>query len=164
MPTVDLAARTALYRLFDEAGQLLYVGIAVEPRVRWGVHAREKTWWPQVARRDVEWLPDRVSAEAAEVAAIVSEAPRYNVAHSMTRQRGDAKTEYRRLYAAVPRQVRIATQAWRDFGLATKAAGTTRATVIRELIRWYLREPGARMPERPARQTWEAPEAAESKE
>lgn len=158
MPKVDLAARTAVYRLFDAEAQLLYVGVAVDPRVRWGVHAREKTWWPEVAHRTVEWFDDRPSAEAAEVAAIVTEAPRYNVEHSPTRQRGDAKAEYRRLYAEVPRQIRIATQTWRDFGLATKAAGTTRAAVIRQAISWFLRKPGAQLPERPPRGPWSVSE------
>lgn len=160
MPTVDVTARTAMYRLFDEAGQLLYVGIAVNPDTRWSTHAREKTWWPQVARRTVEWFDDRPSAEAAEVAAIASEAPQFNVEHSTTRRRGDAKAEYRRLYAT-PRQVRVATSAWRDFGLATKAAGTTRPRMIVQFIAWYLREPGAKMPARPDREAWKSPPRAE---
>ncbi|WP_345191752.1 hypothetical protein [Streptomyces lavendulae] len=48
------------------------------------------------------------------------------------------------------RQIRIG-DAWYDFDAAAKAMGTERATVIRDLIDWYIREPGAKLPERPAR-------------
>jgi len=153
LPKVDTSKATAVYRLFDNEGVLLYVGIAVDPNIRWRVHAREKTWWPSVSRRDVEWFPSRPAAEAAEVTAIASESPLYNVEHSTTRRRGDAKSEYRSVYTK-PRQIRIATKAWADFGRATKAMGTTRAKVIVQLIAWYIRVPGARLPTRPERTLW----------
>jgi len=38
---------------------------------------------------------------------------------------------------------------WDDLGKRAAAAGTDRATVLRELIRWYLRMPDAELPERP---------------
>lgn len=53
------------------------------------------------------------------------------------------------------RQIRIGDQ-WYDFDAAAKAQDTDRATLIREFINWYLCEPGARMPDRPARSMWEA--------
>lgn len=47
------------------------------------------------------------------------------------------------------RVVRIPDDEWDDFGAA---AGTrNRAQVIRDLVRWYLRRPGAKLPERPPR-------------
>ena len=46
--------RTALYRFFDEAGTLLYVGISNDPDVRWSYHARQKDWWPKVRSRTIE--------------------------------------------------------------------------------------------------------------
>lgn len=151
--TAALTERTALYRLFDVAGALLYIGISVDPGVRWRVHAREKSWWAEVSERTVEWFETRKAAEAAEVAAVAAELPRYNVEHSVTRRRGDAKSEYRSPYDK-PRQIRIATQMWRDFGLATKAAGTTRAAVLGQFIRWYISEPGAELPARPPTGAW----------
>lgn len=48
------------------------------------------------------------------------------------------------------RQVRIGDE-WYDFDGAAKSLGTERAAVIRQLIAWYLREPGAELPERPDR-------------
>jgi len=54
-----------------------------------------------------------------------------------------------------PRQIRIG-DTWYDFDAAAKAMGTERAAVIRELIDWYIREPGAKLPERPNRSIVEA--------
>lgn len=48
------------------------------------------------------------------------------------------------------RQVRIG-DTWYDFDAGAKAMGTERAAVIRELIDWYIREPGATLPPRPDR-------------
>lgn len=76
--TSSTKRRTALYRLFDQQGQLLYAGIAYTPEQRWLQHAVDKPWWKLVARRVVEWHPDRAEAEAAERKAIREEAPLYN--------------------------------------------------------------------------------------
>ncbi|MDL4812740.1 GIY-YIG nuclease family protein [Actinomadura opuntiae] len=70
--------RTALYRLYDANGLLLYVGIAYDPGARFYQHSREKPWWPEVARKTVTWLGDRETAERAEVTAVRGEAPKYN--------------------------------------------------------------------------------------
>lgn len=58
------------------------------------------------------------------------------------------------------RKIRIGDQ-WYEFDAAAKAQGTDRATVVREFIDWYLREPGAKLPDRPARAVWEKPEGDE---
>ncbi|MFF7561939.1 GIY-YIG nuclease family protein [Streptomyces pseudovenezuelae] len=80
MTTTSQGESTALYRLFDSARQLLYVGITSNPEVRWAQHAAEKPWWPDVAWHTLEWRPSREEALAAETAAIVAEAPLHNVA------------------------------------------------------------------------------------
>lgn len=49
-----------------------------------------------------------------------------------------------------PRQIRIGDE-WYEFDAAAKAAGTERATLVREFIAWYLRKPGAKLPQRPDR-------------
>lgn len=62
------------------------------------------------------------------------------------------------------RQIRIGDE-WYDFDAAAKSVGTERAAVIRELIAWYLREPGAELPSRPARKVvLEARRARETRE
>ncbi|MFD3330148.1 GIY-YIG nuclease family protein [Streptomyces sp. NPDC058701] len=72
-------SRTALYRLYDESEDLLYVGIAFDPRHRWKTHAREKPWWAEVHVREIEWFPTRVEAEEAEASAIKGQRPKHNV-------------------------------------------------------------------------------------
>lgn len=55
-----------------------------------------------------------------------------------------------------PRQIRIGDE-WYAFDKAAKSMDTERATVIREFIAWYLREPGAKPIKRPERATWDVP-------
>lgn len=57
-----------------------------------------------------------------------------------------------------PRQIRIG-DTWYDFDAGAKSMGTERAAVIRELIDWYIREPGAKLPPRPDRAVVEAARA-----
>ncbi len=49
------------------------------------------------------------------------------------------------------RSVRVSDEDWADLETATAAEGTDRAKIINQLVRWYLRRPGARLPDRPAR-------------
>lgn len=74
--------RTALYRLYDDGGVLLYIGISTQPEIRWTQHASDKPWWSLVQRREVEWHPDRTAAEKAEQEAVRTEGPLYNTAGS----------------------------------------------------------------------------------
>lgn len=74
-------ARTALYRLYDEGGVLLYVGITNMPNVRFANHSL-KSWWKRVARKDITWYDNRPLAEQAETGAIRDERPLFNVAKS----------------------------------------------------------------------------------
>lgn len=69
---------TALYRLLDAGGTLLYVGITFNPQARWRQHAKDKPWWSQVAEKKVEWFMARDEAEQAEARAIQGEWPRHN--------------------------------------------------------------------------------------
>lgn len=48
------------------------------------------------------------------------------------------------------RAVRIDDETWTALGEATEAAGTDRSAVLRELARWWLRRPGAKLPARPS--------------
>lgn len=80
--SIDYTRRTALYRLFDSSGRLLYVGITFNPSDRWRGHSSTKSWWRDVARREVEWHETRSAAERKEAAAIFTEKPLYNVAGS----------------------------------------------------------------------------------
>lgn len=76
---------TALYRLYDEDGKLLYVGITCDPGARFAQHKADKHWWPRVARKDIEWYDKRANAAAAEEMAIRVKDPVFNYEHSRYR-------------------------------------------------------------------------------
>lgn len=47
------------------------------------------------------------------------------------------------------RSVRVSDEDWADLDTTAAAAGSDRAKIINQLLRWYLRRPGAKLPERP---------------
>ena len=73
-----LYGRTGLYRLYDATGRLLYVGITHDPKARWRLHAVDKPWWHEVARKEVTWFDTRTEAGIAELRAIETEGPLYD--------------------------------------------------------------------------------------
>lgn len=80
---------TDLYRFYDIDGRLLYVGISLNAAMRAAQHRAEKSWWPDVARMDVERHSDRATALEAERQAIVDERPRHNVVHAKSLSSAD---------------------------------------------------------------------------
>jgi predicted GIY-YIG superfamily endonuclease len=96
VPTDDPYApdSVALYRLFNVAGALLYVGISDAPKRRFQEHAESKRWWYLVSRWTVTWYPDRATATAAEASAIITEVPAYNVAGVPTTTTGATAEEW----------------------------------------------------------------------
>lgn len=75
----------ALYRVRDDRGRLLYVGISEAPLNRMAGHDRSSGWARQAAEIGIEWHPSRDDARTAESAAILAEDPIYN----MNRPGGD---------------------------------------------------------------------------
>lgn len=72
-----------LYRLYDKAGELLYIGITNNIQNRLEQHAQTKRWWPDVAEIKLETgFKDRTALENAEREAILQEIPRYNSFHN----------------------------------------------------------------------------------
>jgi predicted GIY-YIG superfamily endonuclease len=67
-----------LYRLYDIAGRLLYVGITSDWDRRRSQHAADKAWWPRVSQIALAELPSRAHALNAERIAIRTEHPAYN--------------------------------------------------------------------------------------
>lgn len=57
-----------------------------------------------------------------------------------------------------PRQFRVPDDQWLPFEEATKAVHSEgrspRARVLREFMDWYMRRPGAKLPERPPAGPW----------
>jgi len=73
---------TALYRHFNSAGDLLYVGISKSAVARLGQHMHGSSWAHEISRVEIEHLPSRAEALAAEKAAIRSELPIWNKIHN----------------------------------------------------------------------------------
>lgn len=73
---------TALYRFFDRADELLYIGITNSIPRRLGQHSDAKPWYADAATITVEHYPTRLDALAAEKRAIKAEHPKYNVVHN----------------------------------------------------------------------------------
>ncbi|MFF7476646.1 GIY-YIG nuclease family protein [Streptomyces sp. NPDC008092] len=78
-PGVGTDGQTAVYRIYDNAGSLLYVGMGNNPMNRWSSHAARHTWWSEAASFRVEWYATRQEAQAVEKTAIRSEDPKRNI-------------------------------------------------------------------------------------
>ena len=106
----------ALYRFYDEAGVLLYVGITADPGTRFKQHRGDKEWWTQVVNIRIEKLPTRAAVLAAERKAIREERPLWNVAHNeaaaaVRNPRGDIHDHHGRLIAsALPQWCELAAR------------------------------------------------------
>ncbi|MEU6376783.1 hypothetical protein [Streptomyces sp. NPDC046909] len=73
------AGETAVYRLSDASGRLMYVGIGRNPMGRWASHADQHEWWPDVATFEVAWYRSREEAAAEERRALREDAPLHNL-------------------------------------------------------------------------------------
>lgn len=91
--TQEIITMTTLYRAFDAAGRLLYVGIARNWARRWTQHSERSSWFGEVARLQLEQHPNRQAALAAERTAIIEELPAYNVVHNGHARRLDQVQE-----------------------------------------------------------------------
>lgn len=127
---------TFVYRFYDDAGRLLYVGVALSPASRWQQHER-RDWWPEVARIEAARLPLRTDALAEEHRAIHSEHPLHNVHAGTTpdmdrpRKKPPEFTEADR----VDLERRVRAGEWLTPGQATVVMGLTRSAVHRWLVR-----------------------------
>lgn len=71
--------KTAVYRHFDAAGRLLYVGMAQNPLQRLHGHKTDGApWLHEVASVTIAWLDTRAEAVAEEARAIREESPARN--------------------------------------------------------------------------------------
>jgi len=70
---------TFLYRFYDDAGVLLYVGVSQRPFQRFAGHDRSAKWITQAAACRLERFPTRSEALRAETLAIWSEQPIHNI-------------------------------------------------------------------------------------
>ncbi len=130
-----------LYRFYSATGQLLYVGITMNPPRRFKNHRDSKSWWDQVSGITVENYASRSELEQAERRAIQVERPLHNVVHNgsqrtlsvaparpapksaCTRSNPLGLSEYNIAhFAALPQWQKLA-QALNDVALAANDAG-----------------------------------------
>jgi predicted GIY-YIG superfamily endonuclease len=70
---------TAVYRLFDAADRLLYIGVSLNPYLRLSHHQSQQEWGSEVVRTELAEFESREAVLEAEATAIRTEAPVYNV-------------------------------------------------------------------------------------
>lgn len=71
-----------VYRYFNGAGLVLYVGVSQDFSKRWATHSKQQVWWDQVARCTVDFYASWPEATEVEDIAIATERPVYNLAGS----------------------------------------------------------------------------------
>lgn len=80
-----MSEQNVLYRFFNATGQLLYVGITMNPPQRFKAHQNDKHWWSEVVGITVERYVSREELAAAERRAIRVERPQHNVIYNGNR-------------------------------------------------------------------------------
>lgn len=80
--STEPASPHVVYRLYNRAGILLYVGLTDRGPRRWVEHERSKPWFRAVARFEISRFPTREEAADEERSAIIRERPCWNVVHN----------------------------------------------------------------------------------
>ena len=75
-----------VYRYYDAAGYLLYIGLTGQGMGRSDNHRRAAAWWPEVARGEFEHFTSAAKALRHETALITRLTPRHNRAENPTYQ------------------------------------------------------------------------------
>jgi hypothetical protein len=121
VPPIDSTRRTAVYRFFDKAERLLYVGIAFDPGERWKRHAAVARWWKDAVDNTIDWYDTRAEAERAELTAIRYEKPIYNKRDSVTPYQGSTTKRGMKL----PRKLQVDDDVWADYEKLCAEKGVT---------------------------------------
>jgi hypothetical protein len=83
----DVAKGPCVYRCFNSAKGLIYIGSAEAYLKRLQSHESRTPWWPEVAETAAERFPTIFEARAAERLAILAEQPLYNKQYKTQRRR-----------------------------------------------------------------------------
>lgn len=81
----EIAPACYLYRHYDHAGDLLYVGISLSPIRRQEDHSKDAMWRHMILRILIEPFTSREEALRAETRAIREEFPKFNGRHNRRR-------------------------------------------------------------------------------
>ena len=105
----------AVYRYFDANGLLLYVGCSTAARKRLREHANYRPWFADVRRIEIINFETPELAREAELAAICTENPRYNVVGNPRIKRESKVNATEATMPLKDRELnRRYCQAWRD--------------------------------------------------
>lgn len=115
----------ALYRLYDDAGVLLYVGITWNLPQRMDGHSGDKGWWPQVARRTMIWYSSELDARIAEAIAIDTEKPLHNTIRPAVGPLVPPHGQRSGWHRTTPKSVRLPYGLLERVEAAAEAAGET---------------------------------------
>ena len=85
---------TTVYRIYDGAGALLYVGVAATYLRRLSHHETSAAWFLDAASARLVHYPTRAEALAAEAAAIIQESPAHNVCQRARQGRGSGADQF----------------------------------------------------------------------
>lgn len=137
---------TALYRFYADDGELLYIGITVNPKARDYQHAAKSHWWTEAARKEICWYETWPAAELAERAAIRAERPRYNIAGNTPLPSPPGKTRRPKagMTAATRSRLRAAAEAAKrarddllDAMVEAAQGGATNLDIAKEIDFFY---------------------------
>lgn len=117
---------TCVYRMYDEADRLLYVGVSGDLPTRLNAHRSEKPWYTEVSRITLKHFPTRDGALDAETHAIAQEGPLYNRTGPEVRHSG-----------AIGGSARLVAAALRARIVAGEFAPGTAIPSERDLVREY---------------------------
>lgn len=128
--------KTALYRYFNSDDALLYVGISSRLTDRVKRHSIGSDFFSQSVRMTIEWFDTRDEAIDAEIIAIKSEEPIFNVTHN-TRKTSDPEEEPKIQVKSIPKydithnELKYVIAAYRTTRLsdAAKIYGVSQPTV-----------------------------------
>lgn len=136
-----MSERTAVYRLYDASGTLLYVGVSTNPVVRWVQHSGAQSWWSDVIRFEIAWTDTREDALLEEKRAMHDERPLYNRSGSPWRpiRRSDGKLSPAPKPGPTPvRNLRVADEVWKPALAKARSEGRTLTDVITACLRAYI--------------------------
>jgi hypothetical protein len=74
--------RPQVYRVYDEAGRLIYIGASRAVEARFQVHEQQSWWHNLIGRIETVDYPTMQAAFAAEMVAIQEEQPAFNARHT----------------------------------------------------------------------------------
>jgi predicted GIY-YIG superfamily endonuclease len=126
-----------VYRIYDKAGDLLYVGVTVDFETRMQYHRSRSAWFPGYSHHELTEYPDRWKAESAETAAIMNEQPRHNQAQAKPLRRPRPEKPFRFTLDLDHDD----HQFLREF-VASAGAGGSAAQVMRALLAELRADPG----------------------